>query len=76
MHGNHGAALIAVDGKPPKPVRVGAALDGVEGGWKLQSLAPRAAVLATDGHQQARLEMPRLSSATPATSASPSAVTP
>ena len=55
-----GAALIAVDGKPAKPVRVGAPLDGVEGGWKLQSLTPRTVVLAA-GDQQAKLEMPRLS---------------
>jgi general secretion pathway protein C len=77
-HGSRGAALIAVDGKPPKPVRVGAALEGVEGGWKLQSLAPRAAVLVA-GDRQAQLEMPRLPSATPAASAasaSRSAVTP
>jgi general secretion pathway protein C len=62
-HGSRGAALIAVDGKPAKPVRVGAVLEGVEGGWTLQSVAPRVAVLAA-GDQQARLEMPR--AATPA----------
>ena len=59
-HGNGGAALIAVDGKPPRPVRVGAALEGVDGGWTLQSVTPRAALL-TAGGQQARLEMPPLS---------------
>lgn len=58
-HEGRGAALIAVDGKPPRPVRVGAGLDGVDG-WKLQSLTPHAAVLVA-GDQQARLEMPRLS---------------
>jgi general secretion pathway protein C len=60
VHGNSGAALIAVDGKPPKPVRVGATLEGIEGGWTLQSVTPRAVTLAT-GEQQARLEMPLLS---------------
>ncbi|MFT4194233.1 type II secretion system protein N, partial [Ottowia sp.] len=59
-HGSRGAALIAVDGKPAKPVRVGAPLDGVEGGWKVQAVEPRAVVLAADG-RQARLEMPKLS---------------
>lgn len=56
----HGAALIAVDGKAARPVRVGAVLEGVDGGWTLQSVTPRAAVLVS-GAQQARLEMPRLS---------------
>jgi general secretion pathway protein C len=75
-HGSRGAALIAVDGKPARPVRVGAALEGVEGGWILQSLDPGAAVLAA-GDQQARLEMPRKSSpATPEASAGRRAVTP
>jgi general secretion pathway protein C len=67
-HGHRGAALIAVDGKPAKPVRVGAALEGVDGGWKLQSVAPRSVVLAADG-QQARLEMPPLSERASASSA-------
>ena len=40
----NGAALIAIDGKPPKPYAVGAA---VEGEWFLRSVAPRRAVLAT-----------------------------
>ena len=59
-HEGRGAALIAVDGKPAKPVRVGAALEGVEGGWKVISLTPRT-VLLRAGEQQARLEMPPLS---------------
>ena len=58
-HGGRGAALIAVDGKPPKPVRIGAPLEGVEGGWAVRSLTPRAVVLAA-GDQQLRLEMPGL----------------
>ena len=37
-----GAALISVDGKPPKPYRVGAALDD---GVVLQSVQPRRAAL-------------------------------
>ncbi|RYX91695.1 MAG: hypothetical protein EOO28_24565, partial [Comamonadaceae bacterium] len=39
-----GAALIAVDGKPAKPYRVGAPVDT---GYVLQSVGPRVAVLAT-----------------------------
>lgn len=54
-----GAALISVDGKPAKPVRAGAALPDVGGGWAVQTLAPHAVVLAADG-RQARLEMPPL----------------
>ena len=38
-----GAALIAIDGKPAKPFRVGALVDGA---LVLQSVAPRRAVLA------------------------------
>jgi general secretion pathway protein C len=67
-HDGVGAALIAVDGKPPRPVRVGAALEGVEGGWTLQSVSPRSVVLAAGG-QQARLEMPPLSERSSAASA-------
>ena len=39
---NGGSALIAIDGKPARPVRVGAAVDG---DWLLQSVAARRAVL-------------------------------
>jgi len=67
-HDGLGAALIAVDGKPAKPVRVGAALEGVDG-WTLQSVSPRAVVLAA-GAQQARLEMPLLSTRSSASDAS------
>ena len=59
-HDGRGAALIAVDGKPPRPVRVGATLDGVEGGWTVRSVSPQAVVIAADG-REARLEMPPLS---------------
>ena len=58
-HGGRGAALIAIDGKPARPLRVGATLDGVEGGWTVRSVTPRAVVLAADG-REARLEMPPL----------------
>ena len=54
-----GAALIAVDGKPARPLRVGATLEGVDGGWRLRSVSPHAAVLAADG-RELRLEMPAL----------------
>lgn len=59
-HGVRGAALIGIDGKPPRPVRVGATLEGVEGGWTLRSVAPHAVVLGA-GDEQLRLEMPPLS---------------
>lgn len=54
-----GAALIAVDGKPPKPYRVGSL---VEEGLVLQSVAPRQAVLgpARDGPPAFTLELPAL----------------
>ena len=58
-HGGRGAALIAIDGKPARPVRVGAVLEGVDGGWRLHSVAPHAAVLTTGG-RELRLEMPPL----------------
>ena len=58
-HQGRGAALIAVDGKPAKPLRVGAVLPGVEGGWRLRSLTPHAALLVADG-RELRLEMPAL----------------
>lgn len=52
-----GAALIAVDGKPAKPYRVGAQ---VEDGLVLQSVAPRRATLgpAAEGPAAFTLEMP------------------
>lgn len=58
VHG--GAALIAVDGKPAKPYRVGAAVDT---NLVVQSVTGRRAVLATsmDGPAQMTLEMPPLS---------------
>ena len=58
-HGGRGAALLAVDGKPAKPVRVGAPLPDVEGGWTVRTVSPRAVVLVAEG-REARLEMPPL----------------
>jgi general secretion pathway protein C len=57
--GHDGAALIAVDGKPAKPFRVGAA---VEEGLLLQSVQTRGAVLAAtmDGPPAVTLELPRI----------------
>ena len=54
-----GAALIAVDGKPPKPYRVGAAVDE---GLVLQALDPRQAHLGAAVGQPATLtlDMPLL----------------
>ena len=52
-----GAALIAVDGKPAKPFRVGAAVDE---GLVLQALGPRQAQLGRDagGPATLTLDMP------------------
>jgi len=51
-----GAALIAVDGKPAKPFRVGARVDE---GLVLQSVAPRRATLGpADGPAAFTLELP------------------
>lgn len=54
-----GAALIAVDGKPPKPFRVGAPVDE---GLVLQAVEGRRAVLAASatGPAVLTLEMPAL----------------
>jgi general secretion pathway protein C len=54
-----GAALIAVNGLPPKPYRVGSE---IEPGVRLASVGPRRAVLATDSDASApvQLELPPL----------------
>jgi general secretion pathway protein C len=54
---HQGAALIAVDGRPAKPFRVGSAIDE---GLVLQSVQPRRAVLAAtlDGPAVVTLELP------------------
>lgn len=56
-HTSQGAALISVDGKPPKPYRVGSQ---IESGLVLQSVGPRRAVLAasTDGPAAFTLDLP------------------
>jgi general secretion pathway protein C len=53
-----GAALIAVDGKPPKPYRVGALVDE---NFLLQSVDPRHATLGASRSASAAvtLELPR-----------------
>lgn len=53
-----GAALIAIDGKSPRPVRVGAE---VEPGLFLLALEPRRASLGPDpqGTESVALELPR-----------------
>jgi general secretion pathway protein C len=55
--GGHGAALIAVDGKPPKPYRVGAPIDQ---DLVLQSVGPRRATIAPSmtGPASVTLELP------------------
>jgi general secretion pathway protein C len=40
---HRGVALISVDGQPPRPYRVGSALDG---GWTLQQVGTRSATLS------------------------------
>jgi general secretion pathway protein C len=54
---NKGAALIAVDGRPAKPFRVGAAIDE---GLVLQSVEARRATLAAspEGPAVLTLELP------------------
>jgi general secretion pathway protein C len=57
-HGpEHGAALIAVDGKPAKPVRVGASVGGADG-WTLRAVTPSGAVLA-EGAREVSLDVPQ-----------------
>ena len=55
--GHGGAALIAVDGKPPKPFRVGTTIDA---NLVLKSVGPRKATLAAsvDGPAVVTLELP------------------
>ncbi len=57
MRRHNGAALIAIDGKPAKPFRVGAKVDE---GLVLQSVSSRSAVLAAapDGPPRMTLELP------------------
>lgn len=65
--GRGGAALIAADGQPARPYRVGSRIDE---GTVLQSVGPRHAVLAAsaDGPALQRLELPSLAAvAAPAT---------
>jgi len=56
---HQGAALISVDGKPPRPYRVGAS---IEEGLVLQSVESRRAVLSAkaDGPAAVTLELPQL----------------
>jgi general secretion pathway protein C len=55
-HERHGVALLTVDGKPPRAVQVGAAVDG---DWRLQSVSARAVTLAaTAGGSVITLELP------------------
>ena len=54
---NQGTALIAIDGRPAKPFRVGAKVDG---DWVLQSVAAKQARLGdgTGGNNTVLLELP------------------
>ena len=51
----NGAALIAVDGKPAKPYRVGAA---IEEGLEVTSVAARSASIGSNGTAAFTLELP------------------
>jgi general secretion pathway protein C len=53
-NGESGSALISVDGKPAKPVRVGAI---VVDGWFLRQASGRRALLA-EGHTVVELTLP------------------
>jgi general secretion pathway protein C len=55
--GGGGVALVSIDGKPPKPYRVGSTL---EEGLVLQSVEQRRVALAADAHAPAsmHLELP------------------
>ena len=52
--GDHGAALIAVDGQPPRPVTVGGVVDG---DLRLLSVGRRVARLGTGAGDAAALEL-------------------
>ncbi|HXE23028.1 MAG TPA: type II secretion system protein N [Rhodoferax sp.] len=72
---HQGAALIAVDGKPPKPFLVGARVDD---GLLLQSVAPRRALLgpSPDAPASVTLDLPAptyADTAAPAAALSPAA---
>lgn len=56
---SNGYALISVDGKPPKPYRVGSLIDG---GLVLHSVEPRSAALApsVDAPVSLTLNLPKL----------------
>ena len=57
-HGSDsGAALIAVDGKPPKPVRVGTPVGDAED-WTLRAVTQGSAVLAS-GAREVTLNVPQ-----------------
>ena len=70
-----GAALLAVDGKPPRPFTVGARIDE---GLVLQSVGPRSAVIAVamDQPPLLTLELPKLASVPAPAPASSSASSP
>lgn len=53
--GGSGVALIGLDGKPAKPVAVGAS---VGEGWVLRQVQGRSATLERDGDAPMRLELP------------------
>ena len=65
---DRGAALIAAQGQPVRPYRVGAALPG---GWRLQSVARRSATLQAEDGRSTTLHMPEPGSAAARAGAAP-----
>jgi general secretion pathway protein C len=73
---HRGVALISIDGQPPRPYRVGSALDG---GWTLQQVGTRTATLGASagGNGAFTLELAPLAGTAPAQPLGrPSLVTP
>ncbi len=58
VNNKSGAALIAVDGKPAKPYRVGSVVDS---GWELLSVEARSATIGQNQKEAFTLEMPKQS---------------
>ena len=58
-HGTTGAALLALDGQPARPVRVGQDIQGLDEGWTLHAVHPHAVVLAHGALRQ-QIDMPAM----------------
>lgn len=58
-HGATGAALLALDEQPARPVRVGQDIQGLDDGWTLHAVRPHAVVLAHGALRQ-QIDMPAM----------------